>query len=101
MTYYLYGVLSSFSDKTQVFHDQIEAKQKELKPWAAQVNVKQAEIDVAVSERNTLAEKAEAVKNACKEAQENLEQLQTTHQSKVSIAMFAADKWLTVADGHL
>ena len=48
------------------------------------MNAKQAEIDVAVSERNTLAEKAEAVKSACKEAQENFEQLQAAHQAKVS-----------------
>lgn len=80
-----YSFSGGYLDKTQVFHDQIEAKQKELQPWTAKMNAKQAEIDVAVSERNTLAEKAEAVKSACKEAQESFEQLQAAHQAKVSI----------------
>jgi len=41
-------------DKTQSFHDQIEVKQKELQPWTAKINVKQAEIDVATSECDAL-----------------------------------------------
>lgn len=70
-------------DKTQGFHDQIEVKQKELQPWTAKINAKQAEIDVASSERDALARKAEALKEARKEAQENLENLQGDQEVKV------------------
>ena len=71
------------SDKTQVFHDQIQAKQKELQPWTAQINTKQAEIDVATSERDALAKKAQALQAASKEASETLEALQEDLQTKV------------------
>lgn len=71
------------TDKTQVFHDQIEVKQKELQPWTAQINAKQAEIDIAISERDSLAKKAEAVQSTRKEAQETLERLQTDLAAKV------------------
>lgn len=70
-------------DKTQGFHDQIEVKQKELQPWTAKINAKQAEIDVASSERDALARKTEALKEARKEAQENLENLQGDQEVKV------------------
>lgn len=68
-----------------MFHDQIEVKQKELQPWTAKINAKQAEIDVAISERDTLAKKAEALKAAYSEAQEALEKLQESHEAKVSL----------------
>ncbi len=51
------------SDKTKVFHDQIEVKQKELQPWKTQIDAKQAEIDVAANECQKLQQKAEAVAN--------------------------------------
>lgn len=73
------------SDKTQVFHDQIEAKQRELQPWTAKMNDKQAEVDVAVSERDTLAKKAETLLNARKAAQEALTALQLDHSGKVRL----------------
>lgn len=75
---------STLQDKTQVFHDQIEVKQKELQPWTAKINTKQAEVDVASSERDALAKKAEAVKQASKEAQEALERLQADRETKVT-----------------
>ena len=75
-------------DKTQGFHDQIEVKQKELQPWTAKINTKQAEIDVASSERDALAKKAEALKEARKEAQENLGNLQGDQEVKVESALF-------------
>jgi hypothetical protein len=31
-----YRILKWISDKTQVFHDKIQEKQKELQPWTAQ-----------------------------------------------------------------
>lgn len=71
------------TDKTQVFHDQIQAKQKELQPWTAQINTKQAEIDVATSERDALSKKAQALQAASKEAKETFEALQEDLQTKV------------------
>jgi structural maintenance of chromosome 4 len=71
------------SDKTQVFHDQIEQKQKELQPWKTKINQKQAEIDIKTSERDMLVEKAEAIKQASAEAQEALEKLRSDQKAKV------------------
>ena len=73
------------SDKTQVFHDQIEQKQKELQPWKTKVNQKQAEIDIKTSERDMLIKKAEAIKQASAEAQETLENLRNDQKTKVRI----------------
>ena len=66
-----------------MFHDQIEVKQKELQPWTAKINAKQAEVDVASSERDALAKKAESIKQAGKEALEALEKLQEDQYKKV------------------
>ncbi|KAF9469527.1 RecF/RecN/SMC N terminal domain-containing protein [Collybia nuda] len=79
----LEGIRDSLKDKTQVFHDQIEVKQKELQPWTAKINTKRAEIDVASSEREALVKRAEALKTAGKEAQETLEGLQGDQAVKV------------------
>ena len=67
-----------------MYHDQIEVKQRELQPWTAKINKKQAEIDVATSERDMLAKKAEAAKAALDDAKQTLEQLQEDQQAKVS-----------------
>ena len=83
------------TDKTQVFHDQIEVKQKELQPWVNKVNAKRAAIGVATSERDALAKKAAAVKDAVTNAQADLEQQQTTQQDKVNRMMFLWI-WLTL-----
>jgi structural maintenance of chromosome 4 len=66
-----------------VFHDKIQIKQKELQPWTAKINAKQAEIDVAISERDALAKKAEALKSQCKEADEAYEALKEDYKIKV------------------
>ena len=71
-------------DKTQGFHDQIEVKQKEPQPWIAKINAKQAEIDV----HDAIAKKAEALKEARKEVQENLGNLQGDQEVKVESALF-------------
>jgi hypothetical protein len=73
------------SDKTQVFHDQIEQKQKELQPWKTKVNQKQAEIDIKTSERDMLVKKAETIKQASAEAQETLEKLRSDQKTKVCL----------------
>ncbi|KAI0756431.1 RecF/RecN/SMC protein [Daedaleopsis nitida] len=75
-------IRDSLKDKTQVFHDQIEAKQKELQPWTAKINAKQAEIDVATSERDTLRKKAEAAKIAREQAETEFNQLREDHEAK-------------------
>lgn len=62
-------------------------KQKELQPWTAKINAKQAEIDLATSERDMLAKKAEASKAASQEAQEILEKLQADQETKVGILL--------------
>ena len=66
-----------------MFHDQIEVKQKELQPWMKKINQKQAQINIAQSERDTLAKKAEAAKAASQEAKGALEQLQADQAAKV------------------
>jgi structural maintenance of chromosome 4 len=76
------------SDKTQVFHDKIQDKQKELQPWTAQINTKQAEIDVATSERDALAKRAEALKAQMREAEEMFSSLQSESKSKVLSIIF-------------
>ncbi|KAH9032973.1 SMCs flexible hinge [Lactarius pseudohatsudake] len=79
----LEGTRDGLKDKTQVFRDQIEQKQKELQPWKAKINQKQAEVDVKTSERDMLVKKAEAVKQASAEAQEALETVKSDQKAKV------------------
>ncbi len=81
-------LLRNFTDKTQVFHDQIEVKQKELQPWNTKINSKQAEIDLATNERDMLAKKAADVKEALDNAQKQLEELQSAYEGKVRIYTF-------------
>jgi structural maintenance of chromosome 4 len=80
----LKGLLKDSADKTQVFHDQIEAKQKELQPWTKKINERQAKIDVARSEHDSLVKKAQAAQAASEEAKAALEQLLNAHAAKVS-----------------
>ncbi|KAJ7733746.1 RecF/RecN/SMC protein [Mycena maculata] len=80
----LEGIRDSLKDKTQVFHDQIEAKQKDLQPWTTRINAKKSEVDVATSEREALAKKAKAVQDAAEEASRNLEQLREDQQAKLA-----------------
>ncbi|KAG6830095.1 hypothetical protein H0H92_002268 [Tricholoma furcatifolium] len=79
----LESIRDSLKDKTQAFHEQIEGKQRELQPWTNKINAKQAEINVASSERDALAKKAEALETARKEAQETLQGLTSDHTVKV------------------
>ncbi|KAF8492752.1 RecF/RecN/SMC [Russula emetica] len=79
----LEGIRDSLKDKTQVFHVQIEQKQKELQPWKTKINQKQAEIDIKTSERDMLVKKAETIKQASAEAQEALEKLKSDQKMKI------------------
>lgn len=76
-------ICSCYKDKTQVFHDQIEAKQKELAPWEAKINKTKAELDIAVSEQGALTQKAEAAQKAAAEAELTLNQFKEGQQNKV------------------
>ena len=60
-------------------------KQKELEPWTAQVNAKQAEIDIAESERALLADKATGAQTAVDEAIASLEKLRADRGSKLAL----------------
>lgn len=51
----------SLKDKTQVFSDQIELKQKQKQPWDAQISAKQSALEVAKSELDMLNEKSSRV----------------------------------------
>jgi structural maintenance of chromosome 4 len=53
-------IRENLKGKTQVFSDQIAAKQKSLEPWMEKINQKQSAIAVAESEMNILQEKANA-----------------------------------------
>lgn len=66
-----------------MFHDQIEAKQKDLQPWTAKINAKKAEVTVATSERDALAKKAKVAQEAIEEASTTLHQLREDQQTKV------------------
>ncbi|KAI1842949.1 hypothetical protein JX266_010802 [Neoarthrinium moseri] len=60
-------IRDSLKGKTQVFSDQIAAKQKSLEPWKEKINQKQSAIAVAESEMAILEEKANAGEVALKE----------------------------------
>ncbi|KAI8990648.1 RecF/RecN/SMC protein [Trametes punicea] len=75
-------IRDSLKDKTQVFHDQIEVKQKELQPWTAKIDAKQAEIDVATSERDALKKKAEVAREVREKAEAELKQLREDYGAK-------------------
>ncbi|KAH9166583.1 SMCs flexible hinge, partial [Lactarius sanguifluus] len=79
----LEGIRDGLEDKTWVFRDRIEQKQKELQPWKAKVDQKQAEVDVKTSERDMLVKKVEAVEQASAEAHEALETAKSVQTAKV------------------
>lgn len=75
-------IRSALPDKTLPFQRQIEAKQNDLAPWTAKINVKQSEVDLAASERSMLAEKASGAQSAVDEAVSALEKLRADRVSK-------------------
>lgn len=58
-----------------------------MQPWTAQINTKQAEIDVATSERDALAKRAEALRVQTKDSEEMFSSLQSECKSKVLSGM--------------
>lgn len=75
-------IRDSLKDKTQVFADQIEVKQAELAPWAAQVTTKKAALDLAMSERNLILKKTEDVKASLEAAQDTIKKIETESKTK-------------------
>ena len=54
-----------------------------MQPWTAKINAKKASIDVATSERDTLVKKAADLKEAVKNAQDDLQAKQIAQEEKV------------------
>ncbi|EFP77431.2 uncharacterized protein PGTG_03387 [Puccinia graminis f. sp. tritici CRL 75-36-700-3] len=75
-------IRDSLKDKTQVFADQIEIKQAELAPWAAQVTSKKAALDLATSERDLLLKKATDFSSALASAQETVTRIDEETKAK-------------------
>ncbi|PLW33739.1 hypothetical protein PCASD_12507 [Puccinia coronata f. sp. avenae] len=75
-------IRDSLKDKTQVFADQIEIKQAELAPWAAQVTSKKAALDLATSERDLLLKKATDFNSALAAAQETVTRIDEETKAK-------------------
>ncbi|CAH7673309.1 RecF/RecN/SMC N terminal domain-domain-containing protein [Phakopsora pachyrhizi] len=77
-------IRDSLKDKTQVFADQIEAKQAELAPWAAQVTSQRASLDLLRSERDLLLKKTTDLNEALSAARETVERIEEETKSKTS-----------------
>lgn len=75
-------IQESLKDKTRSFHDKIEVKQKELQPWTIKFNEKRAAMDLAKSERETIAKKFEVVREAKEEAESTKSRLQGEKEAK-------------------
>jgi chromosome segregation ATPase len=83
------------SDKTQVFHDQIEVKQKALEPWASKINGCQSTLDVATGERDMLANKLEDLRKSLEEAEKEVTALNFDKKNKVTILVSDTGRVLT------
>ncbi|KAI0486963.1 hypothetical protein F4859DRAFT_322124 [Xylaria cf. heliscus] len=77
-------IRDSLKGKTQVFSDQIAAKQKSLEPWQEKINQKQSAIAVAESEMAILAEKANAGAVALDELQVKIASIQDGRTAKLA-----------------
>lgn len=77
-------IRDSLKGKTQVFSDQIAAKQKSLAPWKEKINQKQSAIAVAESELAILEEKANAGAVALKEMKNKVTSIEQGRKSKLA-----------------
>ncbi|KAI1276270.1 RecF/RecN/SMC N terminal domain-containing protein [Xylaria sp. FL0933] len=77
-------IRESLKGKTQVFSDQIAAKQKSLEPWQAKINQKQSAIAVAESEMAILAEKANAGAVALEEMKSKMTSIEEGRAAKLA-----------------
>lgn len=81
---------STNTDKTQIYHDQIEAKQRELEPWTTQINEKQAALDISSGERKLLVTKVDTLKQALLGSEEAMSNLKADKVLKVGLAILAS-----------
>ena len=79
----LQSVRDSLKGKTQVFSDQVAAKQKSLEPWNEKINEKQSMIAVAQSELDILRERASAGTVALQEIQKKIQGFNDCYDAKV------------------
>lgn len=77
-------IRESLKGKTQVFSDQIAAKQKSLEPWQEKINQKQSAIAVAESEMAILVEKANAGAVALDELKTKIASIQDGRDAKLA-----------------
>lgn len=77
-------IRDSLKGKTQVFSDQIAAKQKSLEPWKEKINQKQSAIAVAESEMTILEEKANAGAVALEELETKIASIENGRTAKFS-----------------
>jgi structural maintenance of chromosome 4 len=71
--------------KTQVFHDQIQKKQKELQPWKSKIDAAEAAIEIRAGERETLQDRADKRREALDEAQMTFDDLVREQEARVII----------------
>jgi structural maintenance of chromosome 4 len=79
----LASIRNSLKGKTQVFSDQIAAKQKSLEPWNARINEKQSAIAVAQSELDIFHEKSNAGAVALEEIQAKIRSIEEVRDAKL------------------
>ncbi|KAM0811450.1 hypothetical protein AB5N19_11806 [Seiridium cardinale] len=77
-------IRDNLKGKTQVFSDQIAAKQKSLEPWKEKINQKQSAIAVAESELAILGEKANAGAVALEEMQNKIASIEKGREAKLA-----------------
>ncbi|KAH0566395.1 hypothetical protein GP486_000217 [Trichoglossum hirsutum] len=79
----LASIRNSLKGKTQVFSDQITAKQKSLEPWNARINEKQSAIAVAQSELDIFHEKSNAGAVALEEIQAKIRSIEEVRNTRL------------------
>ena len=78
----LISVREGLKGKTQIFSDQIAAKQKSLEPWSERINEKQSAIAVTQSELDILQERASAGAVALDEVHQRMKSIGESRKSK-------------------
>ncbi|KAI9762743.1 MAG: hypothetical protein M1840_001152 [Geoglossum simile] len=77
-------IRDSLKGKTQLFSDQITAKQKSLEPWNARINEKQSAIAVAQSELDIFHEKSNAGAVALEEIRAKIHSVEEERSAKLA-----------------
>ncbi|KAH0542090.1 hypothetical protein FGG08_003470 [Glutinoglossum americanum] len=80
----LASIRDGLKGKTQVFSDQVTAKQKSLEPWNARINGKQSAIAVAQSELDIFHEKSNAGAVALEEVETKIRSIESGRKAKLA-----------------